>query len=82
MSLERRVLLELCILTAMVMNATSLPSGLSSSSLVSVNVHCLGMQLGVVLSTSQAANSFMGTGLTNTAEGLLDDLSPMASDKE
>lgn len=62
-SCERSVRLELCILTARESDVRSGGSGVSSERRVIVREHSLGMQLEGVRSTSQAANSFIGTGL-------------------
>jgi hypothetical protein len=62
-SLDLRVLFELCILTAMITELRSGPKGLKRTSRVNVKEHSLGMQLGGVRSTSQVAKSFIGTGL-------------------
>lgn len=66
-SFERKVLLELCIFTAIMIEVKSLPRGLSRINLVKVNVHNLGIQFGGVLSTSHVANSFIGTGFIPAA---------------
>ena len=65
-SLDLRVLLELCILTAIRMELRSGSRELKMESRAMVRLHSLGIQLGGVRSTSQVANSFIGTGAPGT----------------